>query len=584
MTAIDRRAFLRRAGLSAAGLAALGGPLQGVFARGALASGSPGLAPNNGGYGPIGPVRDLTDGVVRLHLPAGFEYRSFAPTGTLATDGVVTPGRHDGMAAFALGPNRYRLVRNHEVNGPIPAFGQSQKAYDKMAGGGTMTLEVNRHAAKVESWVSCNGTQMNCAGGATPWNTWITAEETVNGPDVGPDFTGADNKLLEQQHGYLFEVAAAWDPGEHRKPVPIRAAGRFAHEAVDIDPETGILYETEDNFAFPSGFYRYIAPQNPMDVRELRDGGQLQMLKIEGVSNAALDHGQTPGVTYGVEWVTIDEPDTTFPAGTTNDQALVFVGNQGRAKGAAIFSRLEGIFYDSGKVYLVSTQGGDTPAGEPGPSGGFGRGYGQLWVYDAREETITLLFESPSRLQAGAARQPLHQPAELLAAVRGRAGRELPARHHPGRRDLRLRPQRDPSAHGRGVRRRDVLPRRQGPVRQHPGQLRCHVRDLGAVRQRSAVERRQPCSTAKRTWCALIRTFRSPLRIICLAVNRPPLCSSACAISDCTSASVMLSRRPYGSGGSPGVLGPKLRYVVVAIQSSVRQRLPAGGYAWQRRF
>jgi secreted PhoX family phosphatase len=397
MTAIDRRDFLQRAGLSAAGLVALSGPLQGVFARGALAVGSTGVAADNGGYGPIGPVPDQTDGVVRLHLPEGFEYRSFAPTGTLTSDGIITPGRHDGMAAFSLAPNRYRLIRNHEVNGPIPAFGEAGKAYDKMAGGGTMTLEVSRHAAKVESWVSCNGTQMNCAGGATPWGTWITSEETVNGPDVGPDFTGADNKLLEQRHGYIFEVAAAWGPGEHDKAVPIRAAGRFAHEAVDIDPETGILYETEDNFGFPSGFYRYIAPQNPIDVHELRDGGQLQMLKVEGVQNAALDHGQTPGVTYDVEWVTIDQPDTTFPAGTTNDQAIVFVGDQGRAKGAAIFSRLEGIFYDSGKVYLVSTQGGDTPAGEPGPSGGFGRGYGQLWVYDAREETITLLFESPSR-------------------------------------------------------------------------------------------------------------------------------------------------------------------------------------------
>ena len=396
MTMIDRRAFLRRTGLSTAALAALGGPLQGLFARGALAVGSTGVAPNNGGYGPIGPVADLTDGVVRLHLPKGFEYRSFTPTGTLMDDDVITPGRHDGMAAYSWGPGRYRLVRNHEINGPVPAFGTSNKAYDKMAGGGTTTLQVNRHATKVDSWVSCNGTQMNCAGGATPWGTWLTCEETVNGPDVGPDFTGADNTLLERRHGYVFEVPVDWGPGEYQKLEPIRSAGRFAHEAVDIDPTTGILYETEDNFNFPSGFYRYTAPRNPMEVHELRDGGTLEMLKVEGVTNAQLDHGQTPGVTYGVEWVTIDQPDTTFPAGTTNDQAIVFVGDQGRAKGGATFSRLEGIFYDSGKVYLVSTQGGDTPTGEPAPSG-FGDGFGQLWVYDTEEDTITLLFESPSR-------------------------------------------------------------------------------------------------------------------------------------------------------------------------------------------
>jgi secreted PhoX family phosphatase len=90
--------------------------------------------------------------------------------------------------------------------------------------------------------------------------------------------------------------------------------------------------------------------------------------------------------------------DTTFPEGTTNNQALVFVGDQGRAKGGAIFSRLEGIFADSGKIYLVSTQGGDTPNGETLPAGyGYGDGFGQLWVYDTQAETLTLLFESPSR-------------------------------------------------------------------------------------------------------------------------------------------------------------------------------------------
>jgi secreted PhoX family phosphatase len=256
MVLIDRREFLQRAGLSVAGLTALSGPLQAIFARGALAVGSTGVAPDNGGYGPLVPVPDETDGVVRLHLPEGFEYRSITPTGTPMDDGVLTPGRHDGMAAFNAGPSRYRLVRNHEINGPVGAFGNPSKAYDPAAGGGTTTLEVNRHATKVDSWVSCNGTQMNCAGGATPWGTWLTCEETVNGPDVGNDFTGGNNSLLTQKHGYVYEVQTSWDAGEHAKPVPIRSAGRFAHEAVDIDPETGFLYLTEDNIDFPSGFYR----------------------------------------------------------------------------------------------------------------------------------------------------------------------------------------------------------------------------------------------------------------------------------------------------------------------------------------
>lgn len=396
MTMIDRRTFLRRAGVTAAGAAAFAGPLQAILARSALATGSTGVAPNNGGYGPIGPVPDAADQMVRLHLPEGFSYRSFAITGTTGSDGTITPGRHDGMAAFAWGDGRYRLVRNHEVNGPGTAFGDRRRAYDHMAKGGTYTLEVSPTADEYSSWVSCNGTQMNCAGGATPWGTWITAEETINGPDVGPDFTGADNSLLERQHGYIFEVPVAWGPNEYRKAKPIRAAGRFAHEAVAVDPESGYLYMTEDNFNFPSGMYRYIAPTNPMKAGRLKEGGTLEMLKVKNLPGAILDKGQTPGVTYEVGWVTIDEPDKTFPAGTTNDQAIVFVGNQGRAKGAATFSRLEGIFYDDGKIYIVSTQGGDTPAGEPPPSG-YGDGFGQIWVYDTAASTLTLMFESPSR-------------------------------------------------------------------------------------------------------------------------------------------------------------------------------------------
>jgi uncharacterized protein len=396
MALIDRRTFLRHAGISMAGAAALSGPLGSIVARAAFASGPGGVAANNGGYGPLGPVPDLADGVVRMHLPEGFRYRSFAPTGTVAADGAVTPGRHDGMAVFRWRDGTYRLVRNHEVNGPGPAFGDGRRAYDRMAQGGTFTLQVTPHADRHRSWVSLNGTQMNCAGGETPWRSWISGEETINGPDVGPDFTGGDNSLLTRKHGYLFEVPVSLGPGEYRKAVPIRSAGRFAHEAVAVDPSDGIVYQTEDNFGFPSGFYRYIAPRNPMRTRRLLDGGRLEMLAVRGQPNAVLDKGQTVGVTYEVEWVVIDDPDPTFAAGTTNDQAINAVGDQGRAKGAAIFSRLEGIFYSAGKVYLVSTQGGDTPAGETPPDG-YGDGFGQLWVYDTNAMTLTLLFESPSR-------------------------------------------------------------------------------------------------------------------------------------------------------------------------------------------
>lgn len=383
MTTIQRRAFLQ-GGAALTGGALLGGPFQGFISR---AAGAAPLRPT--GYGPLAAVRDHRDGVVRLELPEGFQYRSFHPAGTPLGDGTRVPGRHDGMAAF---PGRRRntsiLVRNHEVNGPVGAFGDPDLAYDPLTGGGTTTVEVDRHGKVLDSWVSCNGTQMNCAGGRMPWGSWITCEETVNGNDVGPDFTGASNARL-RPHGYIYEVPA----GGQSDRVPIKRAGRFAHEAAAY--AHGAVYLTEDNFAFPSGFYRYLPPSDPVQGGRLEDGGTLQMLAVEGTDDIDLSAPQQAGTTHPVRWITIPEPDPTFPKGTTNDQAISAVGDQGRDLGAAVFSRLEGAVTNRGIVYFVSTQGGARAQGDSDPSG-FGAGRGQVWAYDAGAERLHLVYESPS--------------------------------------------------------------------------------------------------------------------------------------------------------------------------------------------
>ena len=85
--------------------------------------------------------------------------------------------------------------------------------------------------------------------------------------------------------------------GLHRQARPIRSAGRFAHEAVDVDPATGFLYLTEDNFNFPSGFYRYIAPQNPMQAKRMLDGGGCRCSRSPAQDRRPLS-GQTAGATY----------------------------------------------------------------------------------------------------------------------------------------------------------------------------------------------------------------------------------------------------------------------------------------------
>ena len=244
---------------------------------------------------------------------------------------------------------------------------------------------------------SLSGTMMNCSGGEMPWGSWVTCEETVNGPDVGPDFTLTSNIPLTQPHGFVFEVPSSGIAD----PEPLTSAGRFAHEAVSFDPREGVLYLTEDNFAFPSGFYRYVPQDNPMSTGRLENGGRLQMLAVKGQPNAHLEASQPRRATYHVEWVDIEDPAPTFPytpgvtAPTSNDTALVHVGDQGRAQGAAHFSRLEGQVYDNGVVYFTSTQGGGPAETGPDSVGGYGNGFGQVWAYDTRSERLQLIFESP---------------------------------------------------------------------------------------------------------------------------------------------------------------------------------------------
>lgn len=392
MTALPRRTLLK-SGVAVLGGTLAGGPFHALVAT--QAHGARRRRPVDG-YGRLSPVRDHRDGAVRLLLPRGFNYRSFDVAGERMSDATPVPTNHDGMACFpGRNASHYVLVRNHEINGPVGAFGDPATAYDPMAGGGCTRIAVSRHGKVSHNEVALNGTQMNCAGGPMPWGSWVTCQETVNGPDVGDDFTGQDNDLLRRRHGYVFEVPAHGSGAADTDPV--RSAGRFAHEAAAYDPHTAAIYLTEDNFAFPSGFYRYLAPSDPMATGRVLDGGVLEMLRVPAMPNADLSGAVPVGSSYDVDWVLIAEPDPDFPDDPepTNDEAIVAVGDQGRAQGAAVFARLEGAAWDDGIVYFCSTQGG-TPDPRAPQVSGFGDGRGQIWAYDPRVQQLTLLYESPS--------------------------------------------------------------------------------------------------------------------------------------------------------------------------------------------
>ena len=375
MTTVDRRSFLRKSSFLA-GAAVMAPSLSGLVACASTDAVSPfdangvrrgEVRGGTGGYGMLKPVKDFPE----ISIPAGFHAMRLSVRGDMMDDGNRVPQALDGMGAFAVGGNRVRLVRNHEIRNsasdpnrrPISEVNR----YDEFGPAGNTTLEVELRAdgaAELKrQFVSLSGTFVNCAGGVTPWGSWITSEETVAGKAAG----------WKQNHGYNFEIPAAADGPV--VPIALRAMGRFAHEAVAVDPTTGFVYETEDRN--PSGFYRFI----PRIPTQLAAGGSLQMLAITGRPQYDTRRDQQIGQVLGVEWVPVENPDSDAPSISSGH-----CFNQGFANGGAQFARLEGCWYGDGGVYFNATSGGNA-------------GAGQVWKFTPTGLSggeLALIFESPS--------------------------------------------------------------------------------------------------------------------------------------------------------------------------------------------
>jgi secreted PhoX family phosphatase len=359
---VSRRALLG-AGVATGLGVVVAGSLGTVFnGRGTTGGGAGGA----GAYGTL-----LADPEGRLALPAGFRYRVLAEEGiTRLESGELSPSDPDGAAAFARPTGSgVVLVCNHEIGSdePHPVPHLEGLVYDPSARGGTTTMEIGPDGSLVRQYVSLAGTVDNCAGGRTPWDTWLSCEET--------------EEVFRRPHGYVFEVDP-YDRAANRDPRPIKALGRFAHEAVAIDPEEHVLYLTEDARR-PNGLlYRYTPPPEalPLGKGSLRaladDAGSLAALRAstsDGRHVHDLSEATEIGTTYRVDWVEVPERDGLADS----------VRRQFRKEEVTRAQKLEGAWWGDGGTYVVSSYA------RPG-EGAAKTHDGQVWFLDPVAGSLTL--------------------------------------------------------------------------------------------------------------------------------------------------------------------------------------------------
>lgn len=355
---LSRRHFLARSSSVALGFTGLSASLV----RGSTTSLLDALSVSNEddiGFGSL-----IADPMGIIDLPRGFTYNIISRIGERMDDGFSVPGKHDAMGAFpfinddgSADPDRTVIVRNHEIEDAHKTTGafETQELIDRLdpsivydfghgrpSRGGTTTLVYNTKTQELEShWLSLAGTERNCAGGITPRNTWLTCEET----------SAVKGYRFEQDHGYVFEVPATTSPSL-ADPKPIKQMGRFMHEACCTDPNTGIVYMTEDRH--DGIIYRYV-PINPDD---LHAGGKLEALRIDHTPSMDTRNwdGQkiNPGDRVAIRWIPLDHVESP------KDDLRY----RGFKAGAARFARGEGMWWGNNSAFFAATTGGKTYSGQ----------------------------------------------------------------------------------------------------------------------------------------------------------------------------------------------------------------------------
>jgi uncharacterized protein len=269
---LKRRDFIRSGAVAAGTLAFNPAFLRGAFARRA----QPGPSP----YGDLGSA-DANG----LRLPSGFESRLIG-RGNLPVTGTAFPMPvfPDGAAVYAQPDGGWILAVNSEH--PLP--GQ----------GGAFAVRFDEDAQVVDAYRILSGTQSNCSGGETPWNTWLSCEEHDQGHTWDCDIFG------------------------QKDPVELPALGTFSHEAACVDPIGERVYQTEDEG--DSGFYRF----TPDDYPDLSSG----LLEVAIVDANGL-----------VTWAPV--PDPSAASAPTRQQVPEMTQ----------FKRGEGLFFDYPFAFITTT-------------------------------------------------------------------------------------------------------------------------------------------------------------------------------------------------------------------------------------
>lgn len=269
-------------------------------------------------YGPLEPSSACPE----LELPAGFDCAVVSERNQALDGGGTVPDSADGMGSFAVDSSHVALVRNHELTDP-------------RQGGTTTILYDHKEGKRREHYRSLVGTRRNCAGGATPWGSWLSCEED-----------------LTDGHGHVYEVPALGDGLAKR--APIERLGRFNHEAAAVDRRSSAIYMTEDQI--DGLLYRFLpdAPAPPLGA------GQLQALVFADDRDRRLDvrNWHAPG------WQVRERREVRWealpgPWGLDDPRKRAH-----REMGAIRFACGEGIHLGTSEIYFVCTSGGAMKSGQ----------------------------------------------------------------------------------------------------------------------------------------------------------------------------------------------------------------------------